>query len=125
MGITFFIRKLMMNAMGRNPENRSTFEGERSADGQKIFNPLWRLVSTMSEQAMIPHADAEAAGNPPQEAGYEKCLPGKEEQGCNCAYMKGPHEYGSDPIDFVVLAVAFERFDFQGSSPGFGINAYR
>ena len=69
---------------------------------------------------MVAHADAEAARNPPQEASDEKCLPGKKEQRCDCAYVEGAHENGGDPVDFVVLAVAFERFDFQVNSPGFG-----
>jgi hypothetical protein len=74
----------------------------------------------MSKQAMVAHAYAEAAGNPPQETGDEKCLPGEEEQCCNCAYVKGAHENGGNPIDLVVLAVAFERFYFHVVSPGFG-----
>src|SRR3954451_986922 len=119
-GIALFIGKLMMNAMSCDPENWPAFEGKGRADGQKIFHPLGSFVSPMCEQAMVAHANAKAAGNPPQEAGDEKCLPSKEEQGCNCAYVKGPHKYCGDPINFVVLAVAFKSFDFHVVSPGFG-----
>src|SRR4029077_20795114 len=48
-GIAFFIRELMMNAMCRNPENRSTFERKSGADGQEIFHPLRSFVSPMSQ----------------------------------------------------------------------------
>jgi hypothetical protein len=34
--------------------------------------------------------------------------------------VKGRHKNGGDPVDFVVLSVSFERFDFQVSLPGFG-----
>ena len=121
-GVTFFIGKLMMYAVRGDPENRSTFEGKGCADGQEIFHPFWSFVSAMSEQAMVAHADAEAARNPPQEAGNEKCLPGKEEQRCNCADVKGPHKNGRDPVNFVVLAIAFKRCDFQVVLPGSDIN---
>src|SRR5207248_10766418 len=107
-------------AKSRNPEHRPAFEGKGCEHRKETFHPLRSFISAMSKQAMIAHAYAEAAGNPPQEAGDEKCLPGKEEQGCNCAYVKGPHEYCGDPINFVVLAVAFKSFDFHVVSPGFG-----
>src|SRR6185503_5124492 len=118
--IAFFIRELMMNAMSCDPENRSTFERQSCANRQEIFHPLRSFISAMSKQAVVAHAYAETAGNPPQETGDEKCLPSKEEQRCDCAYVKGPHKYSCDPIDFVVLAIAFERFYFHVVSPGFG-----
>src|SRR6058998_244533 len=46
-GITFFVRKLMMNAMGCNPENRSAFEGDSCANGYEILHTLWSFVSAM------------------------------------------------------------------------------
>src|SRR5256885_9152991 len=116
--IAFFIRKLMMNAMSCNPENRSTFKCQSCANRQEIFHPLRSLVSAMSEQAMVAHADAETAGNPPQEASNEKRLPGKEEQCCNCADVKGTHKNCSDPVDFVVLAAACKHVGSQLVFPG-------
>src|ERR1700753_2312490 len=116
-GIAFFVRKLMMDAMSCDPENRSSFESQRCANCQKIFHPLGSFVTAMCKQAMVAHTDAEAARNPPQEASDEECLPGEEEQRGDCAYVEGPHENCGDPVDFVVLAVAFERFDFQVNSP--------
>src|SRR5438067_10973835 len=89
-GIAFFIRKLMMNAMSCDPENRSTFKRQSCANRQEIFHPLRSLVSAMSEKAMVAHADAKAARNQPQEASNEKHIPGKEIQRCNYADVKGP-----------------------------------
>ena len=69
---------LMVNPVRRHPENRSAFERQGRAPGQEILHPLWRLVSTMGQQPVIAHADSQAARNPPQENGDEKCFPGKE-----------------------------------------------
>src|SRR5579862_9526351 len=73
--IAFLIGELMMNAVSRDPENRSTFKGKSCTDGQEIFHPLRSFVSAMSEQAVVPHADAKAAGNPPEKTCDQECLP--------------------------------------------------
>ena len=65
--IAFLVGELMMNAMRRHPENRTAFERERGAHRQEIFHPLGSLVAAMGQQAVIAHADAEAARDPPQE----------------------------------------------------------
>src|SRR6266446_2204024 len=78
MRVTVFVRKLVMNAMGRDPENRPTLERQRRAPGEEVFDPFWSLVSPMGQQPVIAHADAKAPGNPPQEHGNEECLPRKE-----------------------------------------------
>ena len=49
MGITVMIRKLMMNAMGCDPENRSAFEGQRRAHRHEILDPLRSLIATMGQ----------------------------------------------------------------------------
>src|ERR1700739_1239543 len=76
--VAFFVRKLMMYTVCGDPENRSAFECESGAPCEEIFHPLGSLVSTMCQEAVIAHTDAETAGDPPQEDGDEECFPGKE-----------------------------------------------
>ena len=61
------VRMLMVNAMRGDPEDRPAFERERAADGQEVLDPLRRLVAAMRQQAVVAHADAERAGDPPQD----------------------------------------------------------
>src|SRR5882724_6407915 len=78
MRVAVLVRKLVMNAMSRDPENRSALERQRRAPGEEVFDPFWSLVSAMGYKPMIAHADAKAPGNPPEEHRNEECLPGKE-----------------------------------------------
>src|ERR1035438_9445780 len=61
--IAVFVRELVMNAMRGYPENRAAFERQGRAPGEEVLHPLGRFVTAMGEQAMVAHADAEAAGN--------------------------------------------------------------
>ncbi len=69
-----------MSAMCGDPGDRSPFERERSTKGQTIFHPLRSAVSTMSEQAVVAHAYAEAPCNPIQEDRHDERRPAKQEQ---------------------------------------------
>jgi len=42
-------RELMMNAVGSNPEDGTTFKSEGRTDGQKILNKFRSPVTTMRE----------------------------------------------------------------------------
>ena len=66
MWISFFIGILVMHPVRRDPCDGPAFQRQRAADGEKIFNPLWGLVSTMSKQPVVAHTNAEAPGDPPQ-----------------------------------------------------------
>ena len=59
--IAFLIRLLMMDAMRRDPEDRSAFERERAADREEVLDELGGLVAAVREQPVIRHADAEHA----------------------------------------------------------------
>jgi hypothetical protein len=48
----------------------------------------------MRKQAMVPHSDAQAPGNPPQQHGEQKGFPTEEEQRNKCANVKRNHEEG-------------------------------
>ena len=61
MRIAIFIGKLMMDAVRGNPENWAALKRKRGANRQEILNPFRSLVAAVREQAMISHADAQAA----------------------------------------------------------------
>ena len=74
----------------------------------------------MSEQAVVTHADAQAARNPPEKQGDEEGFPGEEEESGNGAEMEQSHKRGGDPIDFVVARVGFaEVVDGHGNGISF------
>ena len=125
-GIAFVIRKAVMDAVRRDPEDGAAFEGERGADRQEIFHPLGSFVAAMREQAVVAHADAEAAGNPPQEKRQKKRLPGEEEQGGNRAQMKQNHDGRREPVHTVgvrLLLLQTFGWHWMGWVPG-GFNRW-
>ncbi|HMF62464.1 MAG TPA: hypothetical protein VK608_00115 [Edaphobacter sp.] len=65
MRVTLLIGILVMHAMCGNPEDRTTFQGQRAAHSQKVFHPLGRLVTAMRQQPMVAHTNAETSGDPP------------------------------------------------------------
>src|SRR5260370_25424751 len=95
--IAIFIGILMMNAMRRHPEERASFQRQGSAYGQKIFDPFVSLVSAMREQAVIAHADAQAAGHPIQKHRQRQIFPAEHEQRSDGANVKRKHEKSGDP----------------------------
>src|SRR6185437_13769945 len=90
-------------------------ERQGSTNSQEIFNPFWGLVPAMGEQTVIAHADSQAARDPPQENRDKESLPGKEPECRNSGNMECGHKSRSYPVNFVVVASTFERFDLQGS----------
>ena len=109
MRVTLVIGKLVMNAVGGHPEDRSAFQGECAADGQEILQPLGRAVAAMREQAMIAHADTHVDGEYPERDETEESLPGKHEEGGHGEDMKGHHEAGGHPVGLVGLGVAAQN----------------
>src|SRR5580698_3663297 len=78
-GVTLFVRVLVMHTMGRDPKNRTTLQSQRTAHRQKIFHPLRSFIASMRKQPMVPHTDTKAAGNPTQRYREQKCLPTEHE----------------------------------------------
>src|SRR5262245_3631879 len=118
MRVTFHVSILVVDAVRRDPEKRSAFQRQCGADRQKIFNPLVRLESAVREQSVITHADAQAAGNPPQQEGYEECLPGKHEERNNGAYVECSHEKCCEFAQrFLKRAITLEKVHRLPGSP--------
>src|SRR5580698_4417955 len=80
MRVAFLVCALVMLTMCRNPKDRTTFQSQSGAHGQKVFHPLRSFVATMREKAMISHAYTKTAGDPPQDHGDQESLPTEEEQ---------------------------------------------
>src|SRR5579859_5516691 len=110
MGIAFFIRILMMHAMGGDPGNGASLDGQRAASGEKVFDEFRGFVAAMRKQAVIAHADAQAAGNPPHEEAKNKGLPGEKKESAESAEMQTDHDGGHTPIDRLMeRAVVLEK----------------
>src|SRR5882724_1112706 len=103
-----------MHAMRCYPEERAAFQSQRGADGQEILHPLGSFVTAVREQAVIPHADAEASGNPPQEKSHCQPLPGEHKERNDCAYVECGHETSGHPADW------FAKCSVLGYAHGLG-----
>src|ERR1700731_4594798 len=98
MRIALFVGVLVMHAMRGYPGDRSALESEGAASGEKILHPFGRFISTMSQQAMVAHAYAQAAANPPHDNSDDKGLPGEEKHGGERAKMQADHHQSDAPI---------------------------
>ena len=56
MGVTRPIRMRVVYAVRHNPIDRAAFKRERAAERQKVFNQLWRLITTMSQESVEANA---------------------------------------------------------------------
>src|SRR3954447_16570771 len=99
MRIAFLVGVLVVDTMRRNPEERTAFERERGAEGKEVLDGLVRLVAAMSQQAVIAHADAEAAGDVPEDCRQSQRLPGEKEECSHSTDVEGHHEGCGDPTD--------------------------
>src|SRR5260370_19147458 len=59
-GVTGLVGVMVMEAMGRDPEERAALQCERATDGQDAFEPTRSLVSALGEQTVVAHAYAPA-----------------------------------------------------------------
>jgi hypothetical protein len=103
MRITFAVGELMMDAVDADPEDGSALEGERSADGKEIFQPLGAAEAAMRKQSMIADADAERSGDPPEAGGDGNSLPRKVEKSIDRQHMIDHHDDAGKPIDPVAV----------------------
>jgi hypothetical protein len=115
MRIAFSFRVGMMNAMVGAPGNRPSFQSERAAQSQKVFDRFRGFEPAMGEQAMIANADAQAAGEPPQKDGDSERGPTEVEKGYDRADMKRQHEKRHRPVDWVFVAI--DRYLVSHLSP--------
>jgi hypothetical protein len=112
------IRFLMMNAMRRDPEDRTALERERSAERQEILDPLVGLVAAVRQQPVIGHPDPQHAADEVQNERREQRALRHEEERRNRSDVEGRHRDGGDPVQtFLILAPVQERRLHHGICP--------
>src|SRR5277367_4809274 len=105
-GVTFAVSKLVMNAVGGYPEDRSPLERQRAADGEKVLQPLRRAVAAMGQQTVVPHPDAHVDGHHPKPEETEEGFPGKHEESNHSEHVESHHKAGGYPVRLVRLGVS-------------------
>src|SRR5713226_9003657 len=97
--ITRNICMSVMDAMGYHPVDRTALKGECAAEGQKVLDQLWRLVTAMSQESVKPHSHAQARGNPPEQDADQQRPPAEHKERCRCTAMKNCHKYRGIPLN--------------------------
>ena len=69
-----------MNSMGNGPLDGPAFKGYRAAGYQKILDDLRHAITTMGDEAMKAHADAQAAPDPVEKDRADERAPAPEER---------------------------------------------
>src|SRR3954466_7773655 len=108
MWITLVIAELVMHAMSSYPENRAAFKSHSGEDAHDVLDPLWGVITTVGQQAVITHADTYIDGKNVQNCHHGQPLPGEEEECRHCPDVKKGNGGQSDPVE------AF--FDRHGSA---------
>jgi hypothetical protein len=106
MRIALFVGVLVMDPMSRNPENRSPFECKGATYRKEIFQPLWRAVSAMRQQPVVPHADSHVDGHNVQAGKTEKGLPAEHEERNDRQHVEGGHKAKCHPVHFILVGGA-------------------
>ncbi len=70
---------LVMDSMGRNPEDRSALERQRATNGKEILKSQRDLIRPMRVQPMVAHADAKASSHPVEKNGGRTSIPAEHE----------------------------------------------
>ena len=110
MRIAFLVRKLMMNAVGRDPENRSAFKGQCCANGQEILDPLRSLVAAVGQQSVIRHPDPQTARDQPEGDGRDDGAAIDDEERRDRSDVERGHRDHRDRVQtLLVLTPVHER----------------
>src|SRR5438132_11874631 len=64
MRVAGLVSMRMMDAMRRDPLNRTTFDRQHATGHEEIFNHFRHFVTTMSDKPVKAHADTKTASNP-------------------------------------------------------------
>jgi len=97
--ITFFVCILMVQPMCGDPDDWTALQRQCAADGQNVFNPLRCFVSTMGEEPVVAHTDAEAYADPPQQNCERQRLPAEHKKRRYGSDVKNNHDQRCDPND--------------------------
>src|SRR4029078_11574179 len=99
MRITRPIRMRVVDAVRHDPIDRAAFKRERAADRQKVFNQLWRLITTMSQQSVKANSNPSTSCYPPEQDRYQHRPPIEHEESGDRTNMKQRKEHGAVPVN--------------------------
>jgi hypothetical protein len=100
MRIALTICVRMMYAVRDYPLDWSTFQSHRAASHQEVFDEFRDLVTAMSQQPVVAHADTKTAANPVKDNCGDDRGPAPEKGCCDCSEMGDHEKYPSTPITF-------------------------
>jgi hypothetical protein len=113
---------LMVNAMCGNPEDRSAFKGQGTANGKEVFHPHGAFVAAMRVETMVANADPEADGHPVEDQCGEEDFPRKHEKGGDRAGMENDQRDSGNPVQLVADredSLHFSRTGFNHASSSY------
>src|ERR1044071_8533042 len=88
----------MMYAVSYQPLNGTTFESQRAAGYEKVFNQFRYLVTAMGKQPMIAHADTKTPANPVKDHSGDYSRPAPKKKCCDGAKMRANQKNPGSPI---------------------------
>src|SRR5215213_587312 len=87
MGIACLICMRMVYAVRHYPLDWTTFESQRGAGHQKVFNCFRHLVTAVRQQTVIAHPDAQTRTNPVKDYRGDDGRPTPKKKRCNRSKM--------------------------------------
>jgi hypothetical protein len=88
-----------MYPVRHNPLNWSTFESQRPASDQKVFNRFRHFITAMSEQPVPTHPDTKTSAHPVKDDGGNHRRPAPEEESCDRSKMRNNEKNACAPIN--------------------------
>jgi hypothetical protein len=101
MRVTRFVGVLMVLPMMRNPINGATFKSKCSQQSQGVFHGFGAFERTVSEQAMIAHANSQPSEKGVQENADADCRPCCVPENADDPQMHGKEEAHFDRLELV------------------------
>ena len=73
--IALLVAEAMVLAVHGDPGDRRTFAGQRAQQAEQAADPAIGLKTAMGQQAMVAQANAQAAGDPGEQAEGDQSRP--------------------------------------------------
>ena len=103
MRITHLVGVLVMDAVDRRPEDRSTLKRHRATHCEEIFEPSRNLIGPMRMESVVAHADPPAATNPVKHHCDNDGIPRREEQCGDSKDVKNYHHRRRHPTELATI----------------------
>src|SRR5688572_14752362 len=119
--ISLLVGMRVMNPVCGDPLNWTTFQGQRAARYQKVFHDPGHVITTVRQQSMKPHTDAQTAGDPVENDCANDCLPAPKEKRCDSSSMACNQENSGAPADSFVMCCRRSGYSFRHWFSSFAI----